>query len=77
MTDSFGQEGGSARDVAGPSRRVLVITRRGPPERPFGWEIRDDGGEIARSPETFTARTDAVVDGQQELDELQAASVNC
>jgi hypothetical protein len=56
--------------------RVLVITRRGPPPRPFGWEIRDAVGEIARSAETFRARYEAIADGQRKLDELQAGSVN-
>jgi hypothetical protein len=54
---------------AGAARkRVLVITRRGPPERPFGWEILDGSGEITRSLETFAARDEAIADGQRTLE---------
>jgi hypothetical protein len=48
MTDSFAQEGAPAADAGKTSKRVLVISRRGPPPRPFGWEIRDANGEIGR-----------------------------
>jgi hypothetical protein len=66
MTDNMSDEGGApARGVA---KRVLVISRRGPPDRPFGWEICDDSGEIARSTETFRSRDEAVADGEQFLD---------
>ena len=50
-----------------PSKRVLVISRRGPPPRPFGWEICDANGEIARSAETLRARYEAIADGQRSL----------
>jgi len=76
MTDASDQEGVAARVVAETSTRVLVISRRGPPERPFGWEIRDDSGEIARSLYTFQVRDEARADGQRELDGLQAGSLN-
>jgi hypothetical protein len=39
-----------------------------PPERPFGWEILDDSGEITRSLETFAARDEAIADGQRTLE---------
>jgi hypothetical protein len=66
MTDNVSDEGGApARGVA---KRALVISRRGPPDRPFGWEICDDSGEIARSAETFRSRDEAMADGQQTLD---------
>ena len=68
MTDSFGQDGAPAADADKTSKRVLVISRRGPPPRPFGWEIRDTSGEIARSAETFRARYEAIADGQRALD---------
>jgi hypothetical protein len=70
-----GHEGLAAREGA-ETRRVLVISRRGPPARPFGWEIRDGSGEITRSLATFQARDEAVADGQRELNELQASSLN-
>jgi hypothetical protein len=63
MTDDLGHEG-----TAEESKRVLVISRRGPPDRPFGWEICDDSGEIARSAETFRSRDEAIADGRQTLD---------
>jgi hypothetical protein len=70
MTDSFVQEGAPTADAGKTSKRVLVISRRGPPPRPFGWEIRDAGGEIARSEETFRARYEAIADGQRALDSM-------
>ena len=76
MTDSSDQEGVAASAVTEKWTRVLVISRRGPPERPFAWEIRDSNGELARSLDTFQGRDEAVADGQRKLDELQAGSVN-
>jgi hypothetical protein len=69
MTDDLGEEGGvPAHGAAETSKRVLVISRRGPPEHPFGWEICDDSGEITRSAETFRSRDEAIADGQRTLD---------
>ena len=47
----------------------LNITRRGPPPRPFGWEVcrRHDLSEVERSPETFRARSEALKEGEQAL----------
>ena len=52
----------------------LNISRRGPPPRPFGWEIcrSDDLSEVERSPETFRARYEAIKSGEQALKELNA-----
>jgi len=51
------------------SRYSINITRRGPPPRPFGWEIcrRDDATEVEveRSPETFRARYEAIADAER------------
>ena len=43
------------------------ITRRGPPPRPFGWELcrRDDAREVERSPDTFRSRHEAIADGER------------
>jgi len=68
MADSFSREGAPATDASKTSKGVLVISRRGPPARPFSWEIRDANGEIARSAETFRARYDAIADGQRALE---------
>ena len=69
MTDDLSQEGGMpSNGAADTAKRVLVISRRGPPERPFGWEICDDSGEVARSAGTFQSRNEAIADGQRTLD---------
>ena len=49
------------------SRYRVNITRRGPPPRPFGWEICrcDDATEVERSPDTFRARYEAIADGER------------
>jgi hypothetical protein len=43
----------------------LVATRRGAPDRPYGWEIvrRDDGIEVERSAGAFRSRREAMADG--------------
>lgn len=43
----------------------LDTSRRGPPARPFGWEVvrRDDGVEVQRSESTFRSRHEAMADG--------------
>lgn len=47
------------------TRYKLDTTRRGPPGRPFGWQIlrRDDAVEVERSKETFRSRHEAMTDG--------------
>ena len=47
----------------------LAIVRRGPPARPFGWQIvrESDSAEIARSSETFRSRYEAIADGERAL----------
>jgi hypothetical protein len=66
MKDNWSEEGGVPPH--GAAKRVLVISRRGPPACPFGWEICGDSGEIARSAETFRSRDEAIADGQRTLD---------
>jgi hypothetical protein len=53
----------------------LVTSRRGPPGRPFGWEICKGDGviEIARSSETFRSRHEAIADGERKLQTLAAS----
>ena len=57
-------------DKASPFR--LVTSRRGPPGRPFGWEIckGDAAIEVARSSETFRSRHEAITDGERTLQAL-------
>ena len=74
MPERLSPESAATPDGGDQSKRFLVISRRGPPPRPFGWEIRHGSGEIARSVETFRARYEAIADGQRKLDELQAGS---
>ena len=74
MPERPSQESAATPDGGEQSKRILVISRRGPPPRPFGWEIRDGSVEIARSVETFRARYEAIADGQRKLDELRAGS---
>ena len=52
-----------------PSLYRLIISRRGPPPRPFGWEIcrQDSAAELERSSETFRARYEAIADGERAL----------
>ena len=47
----------------------LIISRRGPPARPFGWEIvvGADSREIERSAETFRSRHEAIANGERIL----------
>lgn len=60
--------------TASSSRYRVNVTRRGPPPRPFGWEVCscDDGREIERSAETFRARYEAIADGERAVRMLQA-----
>ena len=60
-------------DKSSPYR--LVTSRRGPPGRPFGWEICKGVGvmEIARSSETFRSRHEAIADGELRLQTLAAS----
>jgi hypothetical protein len=48
------------------SRYRVTVSRRGPPARPFGWEIChfEDGTEVQRSTETFRARHEAIADAE-------------
>ena len=57
------------------SQYQLNISRRGPPPRPFGWEIcrSDDLSEVGRSSQTFRSRYEALKEGEQALDQLKAA----
>lgn len=68
MVDDADQKSVTDPNASESSKRVLIISRRGPPESPFGWEIYDSSGEVARSSETFSARDEAVSDGQRALD---------
>ena len=54
----------------------LNVSRRGPPPRPFGWEIcrSDDRLEVERSKDTFRARYEAIKEGEQALKDLNARS---
>ena len=49
----------------------LNISRRGPPPRPFGWEIcrAYDHAEVERSADTFRARHEAIKDGERAMKE--------
>ena len=53
--------------MSNSSRYRVNITRRGPPPRPFGWEICrcDDATEVERSRDTFRARYEAIADGER------------
>jgi len=61
-------------DKASPFR--LVTSRRGPPGRPFGWEIckGDAAIEVARSSETFRSRHEAITDGERTLQALNKST---
>jgi hypothetical protein len=54
----------------------LVTSRRGPPGRPFGWEIckGDASIEVARSTETFRSRHEAITDGERTLQALNKSA---
>lgn len=58
--------------TAPESRYRVSVTRRGPPPRPFGWEVcrRVDGTEMMRSSETFQARHEAIADGERAVRSL-------
>jgi hypothetical protein len=47
-----------------PAGHEIRITDRGPPSRPFGWEIYrlDDSVKLASSTETFRTRGEALAD---------------
>jgi hypothetical protein len=70
MPERPSQESAATPDGGERAKRVLVISRRGPPPRPFGWEICEGNSEIARSVETFRARYEAIADGQRALDSM-------
>jgi hypothetical protein len=65
---------GSGIDMGSSPRYRVNITRRGPPPRPFGWEICrcDDAAEVERSRDTFRARYEAIADGERAAQELDA-----
>jgi hypothetical protein len=46
---------------------VVHVTRRGTASKPFGWAIvrKADGHKVARSLETFSARTEALADSSR------------
>jgi hypothetical protein len=58
------------------SQYQLNISRRGPPPRPFGWEIfrSDDLSEVGRSPQTFRSRYEALKEGERALNQLSEAA---
>jgi hypothetical protein len=58
------------------SQYRLNISRRGPPPRPFGWEIcrRDNPSEVERSADTFRSRYEAIQDGERALKQLNAGT---
>lgn len=57
-------------------RYKLNVSRRGPPPRPFGWEINqgDPPHEVARSPDTFRSRHEAIADGERIIETLRVAT---
>ena len=54
------------------------MSRRGPPARPFGWEIchSTDGTEVQRSTETFRARHEAIADAETVARSLELRMAN-
>lgn len=60
------------------SRYRVTVSRRGPPARPFGWEIcrSDDGAEVRRSADTFRARHEAIAAAESVARTLDAPSAN-
>lgn len=58
-----------------PTRYTVKISRRGPPSRPFGWEIcqLEDGIEVERSTNTFSTRGEALADSAPALAPLVLA----
>jgi hypothetical protein len=52
------------QEMSEPTGYTIRITRRGPPSRPFGWEIRrqDDSVKLASSTKTFRTRGEALAD---------------
>jgi len=60
------------------SRYRVNVSRRGPPARPFGWEIcrSEDNSEIQRSTDTFRARHEAIADAETVARSLELRSAN-
>ena len=60
------------------SRYRVNVTRRGPPPRPFGWEIcrSDDGTEVQRSAGTFRARHEALSEAERIVQSLDGQDDN-
>lgn len=60
------------------NRYRVTVSRRGPPARPFGWEIcrSEDGTEIRRSTDTFRARHEAIAAAESVARTLDAAPAN-
>jgi hypothetical protein len=56
-----------------PTNRKVIVSRRGTPGQPFGWEIIQvaTATEVARSPQTFRSRHEALADGERTLRTLQ------
>ncbi|NDH63156.1 MAG: hypothetical protein EBY18_16250 [Alphaproteobacteria bacterium] len=65
------QESMTDEPMTAPSPYRLAIVRRGPPARPFAWEIvrQHDSAEVARSADTFRSRREAIADGERALGE--------
>lgn len=54
------------------------VSRRGPPARPFGWEIcrSADGAEVRRSTDTFRARHEAIAAAESVARTLDSPPAN-
>lgn len=59
-------------------RYKLNVSRRGPPPRPFGWEINrgDPPQEVARSSDTFRSRHEAIADGEHFIETMTVATAS-
>jgi hypothetical protein len=55
------------QEMSKPTGYTIRITRRGPPSRPFGWEVRrqDDDVKLASSTKTFRTRGEALADSSR------------
>ncbi len=60
------------------TRYRVNVSRRGPPARPFGWEIchSEDGTEVQRSTETFRARHEAIANAETVARALELRFAN-
>jgi succinoglycan biosynthesis protein ExoL len=60
-TDSLRSDG---KEMSEPSGYAILIIRRGPPPRPFGWEVRRHGDsvKVVSSTKTFLSRGEALAD---------------